>query len=79
MKVIIDNIEKLNYNCISYPNKEVKKLEIDDLKFIFGRKDIKIKFDSEREAFNFISELLNENDNIIFEYNEALKEIINRE
>jgi len=61
MKITIDNVKKENYECFNYPNREFKKIEINNIKYNKLGKDIKIEFDNEREAENFIYELVNEN------------------
>ena len=60
MKLIIDNVERQNYNYFNYPNKDIKKIEINNVKHIFCRKDLKIEFDNQIEAEEFIQELMRE-------------------
>ena len=57
MKIIIDNVKKENYECFNYPNKEIKKISIGNIKY----KDIQFEFDSIIDIDDFICELIRKN------------------
>lgn len=61
MKIIIDNIVKEKYECINYPNKEFRKIEMKNIKYNGLNKDIKIEFNNIMEMEDFICELIREN------------------